>query len=294
MRTDAIYFRSEARAHEGGVVATIIDRLKSIVLPSAQSTPPILRNMEYHLVEHCNLSCKRCGHFSPLAQPEEADPEDFKRDLRQLATRFSNIQRIRLMGGEPTLHSNPMAFVDAAHDVFPNADLRIATNGTRLKAMPEEFWAACRRANVTLDLSLYPVMDKAGPGIEELCSQHGVKLKVFRKHSFFSWINARGDSDPVRAMANCRSHHYCPFLKNSRLYVCVLPAVVGYYNKHFGQSIPDDPGIDIYDPALDGEQIIRRLNTPVETCRFCACAWPMHPWENEPDARIEDYHVHNS
>jgi hypothetical protein len=252
---------------------------------------PVLRYVECHLVEHCNLSCKRCGHFSPLAPKHEADPAALERDLRQLAIHL-DVARIRLMGGEPTLHSNPAAFVNAAHAVFPKAELRVVTNGTRLKAMPNAFWEACRRANAAIDLSLYPVMDKGRPAIEEICAREGVKLNVSRQSEFLSWINPRGDSDPSRAMADCRSLFYCPLLKDGRLYVCVLPKVVPYYNHRFGQSIPTDGGIDIYEPDLDGHKILERLNTPVETCRFCDLgARQMHKWENDKNPRVEDYFV---
>jgi hypothetical protein len=250
---------------------------------------PGLRHVQYHLVEHCNLDCKRCGHFSPLAAHHEADPEEFERDMRQLATRFANIEKIHLVGGEPTLHPKPEAFVDAAYTVFPKSDLRINTNGIRLKIMRDGFWDACRRANVTLEVSLYPVMEKAYPALEVLCERHRVKLALNHKQSFHAWINPRGDSDPARAMAYCRSMFYCPFLKNSRLYVCNLPATIDYYNDRFGRSIPGDAGIDIYDPALDGHQILEKLHTPVETCRFCSCAIKHHPWERAPQPRVEDY-----
>ncbi|PYJ24667.1 MAG: hypothetical protein DME91_07905, partial [Verrucomicrobia bacterium] len=99
----------------------------------------------------------------------------FARDLRQLATHFVTIEQIRLLGGEPLLHPTPEAFVDVAHAVFPDSDLRIVTNGTLLKSMRNSFWEACRRANVTLDFSMYPIMEKARTQLEELCAREGVQ-----------------------------------------------------------------------------------------------------------------------
>jgi 4Fe-4S single cluster domain len=252
---------------------------------------PVLRYVEYHLVEHCNLTCNRCSHFSPLAEPTVSNPNSFARDLRQLARHFSNINQIRLLGGEPLLHPTPEAFVDAARTAFPSTDLRIVTNGTRLKAMGNSFWDACRRAHVTLDLSLYPVMEKACTQLEDLCKRERVNLNVNRNYSFMAGGNPKGDSDPVRSMAYCRSWSYCPFLKDSRLYVCRLPATVHYFNKKFGRSIIADPGIDIFDPSLDGDEILRRLDTPVETCRFCSCQYKSHRWERIRAHQAEDYEV---
>jgi molybdenum cofactor biosynthesis enzyme MoaA len=97
----------------------------NVPLPDLYDPRPVRRYVEYHLVEHCNLTCNRCAHFSPLAEPAVSNPNSFARDLRQLATHFSNINQIRLLGGEPLLHPTPEAFVDAAHTAFPNTDLRI-------------------------------------------------------------------------------------------------------------------------------------------------------------------------
>src|SRR5438105_4505301 len=210
--------------------------------PTASELLPTLRYVEYHLVEHCNLSCQRCGHFSPLAKPAFSDPEAFGRDLGQLATHFSTIERIRLLGGEPLLHPTPEAFVDMAHAIFPNSDLRIVTNGTLLKSMRDSFWEACRRADVTLDFSMYPIMEKGRTQLEEICARERVKINVNRYTAFLAGINPHGDSDPDKSMKYCRKQFYCPFLSNSRLYVCVLPATVHYFNDKFNRAIPDDPG----------------------------------------------------
>jgi hypothetical protein len=258
---------------------------------AARRVLPTLWYVEYHLVEHCNLSCQRCGHFSPLAKPAYSDPESFGRDLRQLATHFSAVKWIRLLGGEPLLHPTPEAFIDIAHAVFPNSDLRIVTNGTLLKSMRDSFWEACRRANVTLDFSLYPIMEKARTQLEELCSRQAVKINVTRYTTFVAGLNPHGDSDPVKSMTYCRKYFYCPFLKNSRLYVCGFPATLHYFNNKFNRTIPNDPGIDIFDPALDGHRILQLLETPVETCRFCSCLYEEHPWKSVRVHQAEEYEV---
>ncbi len=252
---------------------------------------PVLRYVEYHLVEHCNLTCNRCGHFSPLAKPAFSDPDAFARDLRQLATHFSNIEQIRLLGGEPLLHPTPEAFLDVAHAIFPGSDLRIVTNGTLLRSMSQRFWEACRDADAKLDFSLYPVMEKGRALIETLCAAQGVKVNVKRTTSFLAGINAKGDSNPNASMEYCRTQFYCPFLKDSRLYVCGFPATVHYFNDKFGRSIPSDPGIDILDPTLDGHRILQLLETPVDTCRFCSCLYESHAWAPIHVHRAEDYEV---
>ena len=104
-------------------------------------------------------------------------------------------------------------------------------------------------------------------------------------------INPQGDSDPVKSMAYCRKFFYCPFLKDSRLYVCGFPATLHYFNDQFNRAIPDDPGIDIFDPELDGHRILQLLRTPVETCRFCSCLYEEHPWKSVRVHQAEEYEV---
>jgi hypothetical protein len=134
-------------------------------------------------------------------------------------------------------------------------------------------------------------MEKGRTQLEELCARQRVRIQVNRYTAFLAGINPNGDSDPHQSMAYCRSQFYCPFLSNSRLYVCGFPATVHYFNDKFGRSIPSDPGIDIFDPNLDGNQILELLETPVETCRFCSCLYEKHAWEPMRIHRAEDYEV---
>ena len=61
--------------------------------------------IEHHIVDHCNLNCAGCSHFSPLARPWIEDFETFKLDFKQLYNiTKGDIHTIRLMGGEPLLH----------------------------------------------------------------------------------------------------------------------------------------------------------------------------------------------
>jgi molybdenum cofactor biosynthesis enzyme MoaA len=72
---------------------------------------PELKYLELHLTDHCNLNCKGCGHYSPIAQENFASFVEFKKDMLRLGHLFRNIQIIRLMGGEPLLHPDVAFFL---------------------------------------------------------------------------------------------------------------------------------------------------------------------------------------
>jgi MoaA/NifB/PqqE/SkfB family radical SAM enzyme len=79
---------------------------------------PVLPYVEMHVVDHCNLNCKGCSHFSPIADELFTDIGEFTRDLQQLRRLVSNIEVIRLMGGEPLLHPNITDFIRSTKFFF--------------------------------------------------------------------------------------------------------------------------------------------------------------------------------
>jgi ABC-2 type transport system ATP-binding protein len=73
---------------------------------------------EVHLVEHCNLNCKGCYHFSPLAKEEFLFLTEWEKDCKQLSTLFKDrIGHISLMGGEPLLHPDICEFMRITREI---------------------------------------------------------------------------------------------------------------------------------------------------------------------------------
>jgi organic radical activating enzyme len=237
---------------------------------------PTLRYFEAHLVDHCNLNCRRCGHFSPLATASSgsfAAIESYTRDLTRLAELFSAISRIHLMGGEPLLHPGVGDFVRATRRAFPWAEICVVTNGILLPTIPERVWSILRDDRAVLRLSVYPLNRSAGrqtvEDYAESVVHRGIRVEVAKVEQFGAYLNVNGDSDPTVAMEACRKSFYCPFLADGRMYICVMPAKVRYFNEAYGQRIPDDGYVDIHAAGVTGRIILERLETPGVACRFC-------------------------
>lgn len=240
---------------------------------------PELPYLELHLTDHCNLDCKGCGHFSPLAAPNFASIEQYRLDLSRLSQLFSNIRIIRLMGGEPLLHPEVIDFIAMTYRFFPHANIRFVTNGLLLTSVTDMFWIKCVETGTTIDLTLYPPLRPRAEQLRSLCRSKGVPLNTTEVEHFVSIMNPSGSSDQASSYKTCQSKSIAlPFLSNGRLYQCAEPALIHYFNDWFNYDIPADPGIDIHASFLSGHKILQRLDNSITNCKYCRFDSVPFPW----------------
>ncbi len=232
---------------------------------------PALAYLELHLTDHCNMNCSGCGHFSNVAPAWFADPESHNRDMRQLSRLFSNIVTIHLLGGESLLHPKVTEFLDTTRRWFPQAVIRLVTNGILLPQMGQDFWRCCRANRIVIDITLYPPMLEREDALRRLVIGEKLDLVINKTSTFWAALNPRGDSDPAKAMQACRKMYYTPFLKEGFIHLCPFSATVPTYNQMFDATIPEKSGaIDIYTRRLAGWDVLEFLERPAGVCRFCS------------------------
>ena len=242
---------------------------------------PSLSYLETHLVDQCNLNCKGCAHFAPIAENWFAEMGEFSRDMKQLQCLFSTIQRIHLLGGEPLLHPKIEDFLFITRSSFPKSKIRIVTNGILLDVMPDSFWEACKFYSIEIEFTVYPPLLKKEKFLVEMVTRRGVKIHHFRASSFYAWMNLRGDTDPKIGFQKCRSRYNCCSLREGKLYSCWIAPYVDIFNKRFGTKIPNNDYIDIYAAGLTGFSVLQNLERYSQTCRYCSAGWkhiPKFPW----------------
>ena len=252
---------------------------------------PILPYFEYHLADHCNLSCKGCGHFSPIREKQFAEFDEYRSDLSQLKKLFSNVRNIELLGGEPLLHPRIADFLRLSRHFFPKAAIGISTNGILLPRMSEEFWNACRSCSIYIVYTVYPPFRKTESAIVKLAKSKGVRIIANQVTPFHGFYNKAGDTNVESAFKKCRSRFYCPMLRNGRLYVCCISCNIIAFNQHFDLNIPEDGFVNIYDDEITGWKIIERFDNPSPMCRFCTLGWddvPTFQWKTSKGV-LEDW-----
>ena len=78
--------------------------------------------IEFHIVEHCNLNCKGCIHFTPLADKSCIKISDYKSDIKKMAEiTKGSVKTINILGGEPLLHPQLLKLLKIARQYFPKS-----------------------------------------------------------------------------------------------------------------------------------------------------------------------------
>lgn len=228
---------------------------------------PELPLLEVHLADQCNLNCKGCAHFSNLARTVFPDAEVFERDVERLSTLFSNITQFFLLGGEPLLNPDFPVFIRIVRKYFPYAQLTLLSNGLLVPSLKEEHIQVLKENRVNLDISAYRVIDI--DKITAFIDAHGLSSFIrIQKSAFTKFLNPAGTSDKDISFNRCPRKD-CNFLANGKVAPCCLPFTVHYFNEYFGEHIPENECMSIYGEEIDGWKLLKYLNTPMETCRYC-------------------------
>ena len=246
--------------------------------------------LDIHATEHCNLNCRGCTHFSPVAEREFCDLEQLDTNLKTLSRFQSSFGQLQILGGEPLLHPDIVKMTAIMRKYFPKQRITIITNGVLLAQpdkLPADFWQAIRENNIVIKLSQYPInVDYAA--VEELCRQQNVSYEIFADRS----ENARGwnkflldeNGGGIKALKykvfkllGCRLKN-CFQLSGNRIYPCSEVAYVHHLNKAFGTNFIHRKGDYIEVDKIRNSFQIRKLmlfTTPF--CSYC-CGYVKDKW----------------
>lgn len=241
--------------------------------------PPIHRPyLEYDVVEHCNLRCDGCTHYSPYMKPAFADVDSFKKDITELA-KVLHVARFRLLGGEPFLHKRILDFLMVAKESKIATEVGICTNGVLAHRIAEEIFQ-----NVDLlDVSFYK---ESGVDYFELqaliagkAKQYGFEYRIMVKHNFREINIDEEIKDEARVTEIYRTcaiaHHWnCHSFKDGKYYKCAKPI---YQNKYFDRvgiktdiNYVDEDCLEIHQDGLQAKLLDYITTTkPMKACAFC-------------------------
>ena len=236
-------------------------------------------HIEFNLTDYCNLNCKGCSHYSPVAEKEFLTLEELEISMKAISG-IKNVDLIKdvyLIGGETLLYPQLTQAMRMARKYFPSAGISIYTNGLLIPKMQEEFWQTCRDTYCGIQLTRYPVKVDYGQ-LEALCKEKGVRVEVFGDRgedgAFFKFpLDSEKKQNGSLSHFRCGSFG-CVTVDRGRIFPCPQSACINNLNRRFGTNFKWEKGdfIDVKE-VRDAMEILRLRNKPVPFCKYCK------PWQ---------------
>jgi len=243
---------------------------------SHQYKQPYLAYYEINIVDHCNITCAGCSHFSPIAEKRFSPLEAVQSDLRRMSELTKqNVYELHILGGEPLLHPDLNEIFITAREIFPNTIISLITNGVLLLKQEEAFWDVCMENKITIEVTKYPInldYDKIVQTVES-------KGIAFKFHSYTGKatktlykmpLDLDGKQDVDKSFSNCTLANRWIALMDGKLYTCQVAPNAFHFNKRFGASLELEDGdyLDIY-KVKDIDEILDFLAAPKPFCKYC-------------------------
>lgn len=230
-----------------------------------------LPHLDVNITTVCNFRCSSCSHASPFSDPYWMRVETMVRDLAMLKP-FVHFEQLCLVGGEPTLHPDLLAFMVVGKESGIADKLCVVTNGSKLESMAMEFWEELE----VLRLSIY---GRLKPEIAEYANKMSMAfdfdLQAWEYPEFFKQLKAVPD-DGVESFKTCEWRKDCYTVHEGHFYLC--PQSVFFPKRFLGHASKDGLPLE----GLTEEKLDAYLNRtePFEACRIC-CAGEKKafPWQ---------------
>jgi hypothetical protein len=250
-----------------------------------------IRNLEVHVAHSCNLACESCTHYSNqnhkgLLDLDEAERWFMAWNRRVQPSVFS------LLGGEPTVHPRLADFVTLSRRCWPEAQLRIVTNGFLLDRHPDLPKRMAEAGNARLFLSVHhssqAYADRLAPVVALLrrwAGEHGTSISAYPStkwwkrtyKGFGAEMEPFEDDQPRSSWENCMAR-YCPQIFEGKIWKCGPLAYLGMQHAKYGLSDKWRPYLAYrpLEPECSDDELAAFFAREEEAaCRMCPAA-PEH------------------
>lgn len=255
-----------------------------------------LETMEIHAAEHCNLNCKNCSMFCGLVETCDFPCyQEFEEGIKQLKNFFPHIKKFRIIGGEPLLNPELDKYIRLIRNVYPYTDIRLISNGILVTKMSDQLIQTIIDNDVTFIVTQYISLKHSIDEINRFLSKTGIRYIVTEAVLEFQKIyNALGDSDIDENFYRCHWKGSCATMYGTKIATCYVPFVIHYLSDKFNLAIEETGKIDLMEEGLTAQEIIKRMHTPFDMCRYCAPKGNWTEWERLPgknNTTIQDWSI---
>ena len=216
-----------------------------------------LESLELHVSHACNLTCVSCSHYSNHAHSGNLKIKDAEKWISPWNDRL-NINTFRILGGEPTINKELVAFIPLIRSAWGEASIEVVTNGFLLHQHTTLPKALAKAENTRLVISIHhndpAYLKSLQPNLELAKSWrklYGIHVEIRdsfsvwteRYRGFGSSIEPFKDNQPRKSWENCPAR-LCKQLYQGMLYKCAPLAYLSMQDKKFNLSKSWAPYLD--------------------------------------------------
>ena len=228
------------------------------------------------ILSHCNLNCRYCDHFAPLAKERYYSVKELSKYLKKLSS-VIEVSSIGIMGGEPLLHPDIKEILKLFRSIFPYpyTCLTIYTNGIKLNSMGEDFWECCNENKINIRISKYPLNIDFSPSFNYakkynvILSYYGAKAGGYQT-MYKMALDLNGSQNGEEMHKMCWQKGFCTYFQDGKIYKCTTAGNIQYFNTYFNKNldVTVKDYIDIY-KIKNIEEIKQYFNNPIPFCKYC-------------------------
>ncbi len=255
------------------------------------------------LVDHCNLQCAGCDHFSYMSEPWFIDLKSLKEQLEIIKENIPWLEAVSLWGGEPLLHPDIIEICKITRNIFPKQQITIGSNGILIQTLSENDLQVLQDLKIGFQISYYFSDEQNFNNITKILEEKKVHycLTDSRSHFQMTQINPWGTEDVTQYYTCGKAPLPELTLKDYKLYKCAFSACIEKPSKKLNLNIPQEEGIDYLDiRKITKEKLYEFVFSPSKLCAYCTenyennTIW--HQWNSKignPLYSLKDFYLYN-
>ncbi len=250
---------------------------------------PIMKYVEMHVTDLCNLNCKGCTHFANTFEKNETDYEKFCKDVDLLSKNY-NIPIIRLMGGEALLASDLDRYICYVRKKFPKSKIFLVSNGLLIPSMNEKTCNSLKDNNIVVNITVYEPTYKNIANIEKYLNDKKIMHFYGQGHKQYSNEDIIKEFHTCLTLNNKKSiknsgygncyGKFCWMVRNGLISKCCYPLLCYKLNEKFSTNFIVNKR-DCYELTTtnNGWELIDKLSHAIPFCKYCSKRPTRFKWE---------------
>ena len=255
--------------------------------------------LEIYITNVCNLTCRGCNRFNNYNFKGHHLWRDHADKYEEWSKRIA-INKISIIGGEPTLNPDLELWAMNLRRLWPDSDIKIQTNGTYIRP---NFAIIHNEHHVHFAVSLHDITT-ADDIIKSWKQLLGSQFDTFLEGFVFHTANIIEQDDHF--ILDCSNDKHTAFnacdmkhdhtMYQGNLYKCPSMALYPEFNNQFDLRLSNEQQelLNRYRPLSadcteeELQQFVSTRDTPIDQCSLCSSSYTWHTAYGETPVNLPD------